>query len=111
MGLDEIGRLLAKCPPAAFVPHPPDTRAIEKQCATDMGLDPATVEAWLAERGGEVREIEVRTSRGLRPGQVLSPPPRTTTVYYIVPNAALAQRFAKSPTRMAAAGDRPTLRR
>jgi len=53
-----------------------------------MGLDAERVEAWLSECGGEVREIEVRTSRGLVPGSVVSPPPRTTKTVYIVPNTA-----------------------
>lgn len=55
-----------------------------------MGLDPTQVEAWLELCGGEVREVEVRTSRGLRPGLVVSPPPRTTMVIYVIPNTALA---------------------
>jgi hypothetical protein len=56
----------------------------------DMGLDETAVEAWLAERGGEVREVKVRSSRGLQPGRVVSPPPRTTAVVYIVPDSAFA---------------------
>jgi hypothetical protein len=90
MGLDEIGRLLANCPPAPLVPHPPDTRAITQDCVRSIGLEPAEVEDWLEQRGGEVREAEVRTSRGLHPGRVVSPPPRTKMVIYIIPNSALA---------------------
>ncbi len=84
-GESSIAALLASLPDERPTWIPPEYKVVRRTEVIAGGGDPATIEAWLAEVGGEVRS----SPRELLGGEAVWRP-KDDALVYVVPRAALA---------------------
>jgi hypothetical protein len=85
----EIKQLLNAVPTASMIRTPPGSVALLASGIEAAGGDLVEVREWIQAHGGREGRSEVERSHGLRPGQLVAPPPRVAH-YFSIPVDALA---------------------